>query len=79
VTLYPILSRLAQDVLAIPGTSISVERLFSSLWHMMSEERGSMTAETIRMAVLIKEGIKSGLMDGHCFTDYVKVQSKNNL
>jgi hypothetical protein len=63
--------------LAIPGTSISVERLFLSLQHTMSEERGSMTAETIRMAVLIKEGIKSGLMDSHRFTDYVKVQFKD--
>jgi hypothetical protein len=28
----------------------------------MKEERGSMTASTLAMAVTIKEGIKSGLM-----------------
>ncbi|KAJ7831822.1 hypothetical protein B0H14DRAFT_3463771 [Mycena olivaceomarginata] len=40
------MARIARDILAIPGVSISVERLFSSLKHTLSDARSSMTAET---------------------------------
>jgi hypothetical protein len=49
----------AWDILAIPGVTISVECLFSSVKHMLSDARSSMTAETISMDIVTKEWSKS--------------------
>ena len=60
---FPVLSRLARDFLAIPATSVSVERTFSQSRHICSDLRSSMKAETIREALLSKAWIRSGLFD----------------
>jgi len=60
-SLFPILSRLARDYLAIPATSVSVERTFSKSRHICSDLRSSMKAETITEALLCKTWIRSGL------------------
>jgi len=60
---FPVLSRLARDFLAIPATSVSVERTFSQSRHICSDLRSSMKAETIREALLSKVWINCGLFD----------------
>lgn len=72
---HPVLVRAARDILAIPGVSVSVERMFSSLRHTLSDERASMVAQTIRMSVLSKERLKTNLGSGK-FTDFINVHSK---
>jgi hypothetical protein len=54
---FPILTLIAWDILAIPGVSISVERLFSSSKHALSD---SMTAESASKTVA-EEWLKNGL------------------
>ncbi|KAG8951470.1 hypothetical protein FRC04_006002 [Tulasnella sp. 424] len=61
--MFPILARLARDMLAIPGVSISVERLFSVCRHVITESRSSMTANTARMTICAKEWLTEGLGD----------------
>ncbi|EIN07766.1 hypothetical protein PUNSTDRAFT_70285, partial [Punctularia strigosozonata HHB-11173 SS5] len=60
---FPILSRMARDFLAIPATSVSVERVFSKSRHICSDLRSSLRAETIQQALLTKVWIRSGLLN----------------
>jgi hypothetical protein len=55
-----VLARIARDILAIPGVSISVERLFSSSKHTLSDSRSSLTAESASKTVVAKEWLKKG-------------------
>ena len=64
----------ARDILAIPGVSISVERLFSSLKHTLSNARSSMTAETVSVDIVTKEWLKEGLAEGVNYTDFIKIK-----
>lgn len=54
---------MARDYLAIPATSISVERVFSKSRHICSDLRSSLKEDTIKMALLTKEWIRSGLFE----------------
>ncbi|KAJ7724710.1 hypothetical protein DFH07DRAFT_758916, partial [Mycena maculata] len=49
------------DILPIPGVSICVEHLFSSVKHTLSDAHSSMTAETAAVDIVTKEWLKSGL------------------
>ncbi|KAF7360904.1 Dimer-Tnp-hAT domain-containing protein [Mycena sanguinolenta] len=60
---FPVVARMARDFLAIPGTSVSVEHLFSRSRHLCHEARGSMKAETITQAILTKMRIKAGYLE----------------
>jgi hypothetical protein len=51
---YPNLSRMAKDYLAIPGTSTSSERLFSSGKHLIADTRKSLSPSTIRACQCLK-------------------------
>lgn len=51
---YPNLSKMAKDYLAIPGTSASSERLFSSGKHLISDTRQSLSPSTIRACQCLK-------------------------
>ena len=55
---YPNLSRMARDYLAIPATSTSSERLFSSGKHMISDTRNSLSPSTIQACQCLKSWIK---------------------
>lgn len=66
---FPIISLIARDVLAIPGVSISVERLFSSSKHTLSDSRSSLTAESSSKAVVSKEWLKAGLGENLNYLD----------
>ncbi|KAK6992324.1 hypothetical protein R3P38DRAFT_2416177, partial [Favolaschia claudopus] len=56
------------------GVSVSVERLFSSLRHTVSDERASMTAKTIAVDMVTKEWLKSGLADDVDYTQFIKIR-----
>ena len=60
---FPIIARMAQDFLAIPATSVSVERVFSKSRHICSSLRSSFKEKTISMALLTKVWIWSGLFE----------------
>ena len=57
---YQILARIARDILAIPGVSISVEQVFSSSKHTLSDTRSSLTAMSASKTVVMKEWLKKG-------------------
>ncbi|KIM77822.1 hypothetical protein PILCRDRAFT_610392 [Piloderma croceum F 1598] len=57
---FPMLACIARDILAIPGVSISVEQLFSSSKHTLSDSRSSLTAESASKTVVAKEWLKKG-------------------
>jgi hypothetical protein len=54
---------MARDFLAIPATSVSVERTFSKSRHICSDLRSSLKAQTITEALLSKVWIRSGLFE----------------
>ena len=66
---FPILFLVARDILAIPGVSISVEWLFSSSKHTLSDSRSSMTAASASKTVVAKEWLKQGLGNGIDYLD----------
>ncbi|KAJ7776828.1 hypothetical protein DFH07DRAFT_731483, partial [Mycena maculata] len=49
------------DILAILGVSISMEWLFSSVKHTLSDAHLSMTTETAAVDIVMKEWLKYGL------------------
>jgi len=71
---FPVLSRIARDILAIPDVSISVKRLFSSSKHTLSDTRSSMTKESASKTVVVKEWLKKGLGEGIDFLDGFQVR-----
>ena len=60
--LFPVISAMVRDFLAIPATSVSVERLFLKSWHLWTNMRTSMKARTIMQAMCMKTWIQSGLL-----------------
>jgi hypothetical protein len=54
---YPNLARMARDYLAIPGTSTSSERLFSSGKHLITDTRNSLSASTIQACECLKSWV----------------------
>ncbi|KAJ6555755.1 hypothetical protein B0H19DRAFT_847270, partial [Mycena capillaripes] len=51
------------EFLAIPGTSVSMEWLFSKSRHLCCDTRSSMHADTIMIAMLTNMGIKAELLN----------------
>ncbi len=60
---FPVISLMARDFLAIPASSTSVERLFSSAQHLCADSWSSMKAETITQSKLVKMWIKEGVKE----------------
>ena len=56
--IYPNLSKMARDYLAIPATSAASERLFSSGKHLITDYRNSLCPETIQACQCLKSWIK---------------------
>ena len=70
---FPVLSRIARDILAVPGVSIAVERLFSSCRHTLRDARSSLSAESASLMVITKEWLKRGWGDGVQYLDGVSI------
>jgi hypothetical protein len=70
---FPVLACITCDILAIPGVSISVEWLFSSNKHTLSDVCSAMTAESTSKTVVAKEWLKKGLGVGINYLDDVHV------
>jgi len=75
---FPILSRIARDILAIPGVSIAVERLFSSCRHTMADERASMNIDSVWKTIIAKEWLKRGMADNLDYLDGIRIHGENN-
>lgn len=58
---YPILSKMAADILSIPGMSAEVERLFSSAKLMLPPARNSLMMDGIEASECISNWKKNGL------------------
>ncbi|EIW75374.1 hypothetical protein CONPUDRAFT_66256, partial [Coniophora puteana RWD-64-598 SS2] len=54
-TEFPVIALMARDFLAIPATSVSVERLFSSSRHVRRDSRSSFKAKTITSVMCAKK------------------------
>jgi len=70
---FPVLARIARDVLTIPGVSIAVERLFSSSKHTMSDARSSMAAATASATVVAKELLNAGFGEGLDYLEGISI------
>ncbi|EJD42010.1 hATC-domain-containing protein [Auricularia subglabra TFB-10046 SS5] len=57
-TLFPRLSRMALDILSIPGSAVAVERVFSGGRDTVSMRRARLSAETIRVLMLVKQSLR---------------------
>ena len=55
---YPRMAAAARDYLAIPAAEVSVERLFSSGRDLLGLRRQSMSSETMRLLMLLKDMYK---------------------
>lgn len=51
---FPVIAQMARDYLAIPATSVAVERVFSKSRHICGNLRSSLKERTITMALLTK-------------------------
>ncbi|KIK73617.1 hypothetical protein PAXRUDRAFT_177949, partial [Paxillus rubicundulus Ve08.2h10] len=71
---FPILSHIAQDVLMIPAVSVSVEWLFSSSKHTLSDSCSSLMVESASLTIISKEWLKLGYGDGIDYLQGVAVQ-----
>ncbi|KIL55311.1 hypothetical protein M378DRAFT_91070, partial [Amanita muscaria Koide BX008] len=60
---FPVIARMARDYLAIPATSVAIERVFSKSRHICGNLRSSLKENTIRMALLTKVWIRGGLFE----------------
>jgi hypothetical protein len=58
---FPIIAAMAHDFFAIPGTSVSVERLFSSARQLCQDLRSCLLEGTIMEAMLTRAWLKAGL------------------
>ncbi|KAF4620479.1 hypothetical protein D9613_001146 [Agrocybe pediades] len=58
-TRFPALSRLAFDILAIPGSAVAVERIFSGGRDTISLRRASLRPDTIRVLMILKQAIRN--------------------
>ena len=59
---FPIISHIACDYLAIPGTITSVKQLFSKSCHLCTDQHSPLKAKTIMEAMCTKEWLQKGLM-----------------
>jgi hypothetical protein len=55
---YPLMFQVARDYLPIPGAEVDVERLFNIAREILGLRRASMTAETLRALILLKDYIR---------------------
>ena len=54
---------MARDYLAIPAISAPAERIFSSAADIITQDRASLAADTIRAIICLKHWYCSGIID----------------
>jgi len=57
---YPTMAKVARDLLAIPASSVAVERLFSNARDMLGVRRSSLSADSMRWCMLLKDTGETG-------------------
>jgi hypothetical protein len=57
--IYPVLSRIARDYLAIQASSIPSERAFSSCGHLITPKRSCLHHDTVRKSMFVKHCVRS--------------------
>lgn len=68
---FPTLARMAQDILSIPLSSVSVERLFSSARDVIPYRRNRLSPEMLQNLLLLKSWYKNqGSRSGHAEEEY---------
>ena len=60
---FPHLAEMARDYLAILATSAPAERIFSSAADIITQDRASLAADTIRAIICLKHWYRSGIID----------------
>lgn len=58
---YPILAKMAVDVLSIPATSAEIERVFSQAGRLLSDDRNSLYEGMVEAIMVQGHGLRSGL------------------
>ena len=61
--MFLVIVRMARDILAIPSTSVTIERVFSKSCHLCADAQASFKAWTIMEAMCVKHWIQDGLLD----------------
>ena len=64
---FPVIAQMARDFLAIMGTSVSVERLFSSSRHICQDTRSSLKADSVSQLLLAKKWLQDPAVFGKAF------------
>lgn len=70
------IARGARDVLAVPGVSVSVERLFSSCKLTLTDTRSALTAINAARLIVAKEWARRGRADAVAFLDGVSIHNR---
>ena len=58
---FPLLARMAFDTFSVPAMSSETERVFSSLKHVITSERASLSLEVIEATECVKHWMKAEL------------------
>ena len=70
---FPVLAHIACNILAIPGVSISIELLFLSSKHTLSNTHSAMKVESASKTVVAKEWLKKCYGVGINYLDDVHI------
>ena len=55
---YPIISRMAQDILAIPASTVASESAFSTGSRVISDYRSRLTSETVDALICLQDWMR---------------------
>ena len=62
---YPVLSKLARDVLIVPNSTVSSEFAFSLFERILEKRRTSLTSEMVKILLTVKDWEQVGLRTQH--------------
>jgi len=72
---FPRLARMARDIFSIPGMSAEVERLFSSVKHMLGPTRSNLSPDGIEASECVRSWVKAGLILNNYF-EYLTIDQR---